>query len=283
MLKFDEAFWIDYKKYLVSLNQSHHTIRNKIQHAKRFYFVLQTQDAHSLLTLSKETRSHAMKSLSSLSKYLGQYDDWQKLIKRFQLKWEQKDSLDTFKRIFENNEESYNHILEWIKTTSGKLPSEYANAIVFNTLTGLRPDESLKSINLIKSNSLDRYMDSQKLLLYHYQFPEIFLRVSKKAFITILNNRILELAYATPTNLNYAKLRKKMKKFGIPMHLYYCRKVFATYLRNRGIESEIIDLLQGRISSSVFVNHYYRPDIKEIITKRIRPVLDELMKEIMYS
>jgi intergrase/recombinase len=64
------------------------------------------------------------------------------------------------------------------------------------------------------------------------------------------------------------------------MSMYYCRKVFATYLRNKGIEPEIIDLLQGRISSSVFVNHYYRPDINEIITKRIRPVLDELRDEL---
>jgi len=60
-----------------------------------------------------------------------------------------------------------------------------------------------------------------------------------------------------------------------------CRKVFATHLRNRGIESEIIDLLQGRTPSSIFVNHYYRPDINEIITKRIRPVLDELMLELI--
>lgn len=58
------------------------------------------------------------------------------------------------------------------------------------------------------------------------------------------------------------------------MNMYYGRKVFATYLRNKGIEPEIIDLLQGRINDSVFVNHYYRPDIDEIITKRIRPVLN---------
>lgn len=74
-----------------------------------------------------------------------------------------------------------------------------------------------------------------------------------------------------------------MKDSEIPMHLYYCRKVFATYLRNKGIEPEIIDLLQGRISSSVFVNHYYRPDINEIITKRIRPVLDELMNYLLVN
>ena len=60
--------------------------------------------------------------------------------------------------------------------------------------------------------------------------------------------------------------------------MYY--KVFATYLRNKGIEPGIIDLLQGRISSSMFVNHYYRSDINEILTKRVRPVLDELRKEV---
>jgi hypothetical protein len=42
-----------------------------------------------------------------------------------------------------------------------------------------------------------------------------------------------------------------------------CRKVFATYLRDEGVAPEIIDLLQGRISSSVFVRHYYRPDISK--------------------
>ncbi|MBA2268597.1 MAG: hypothetical protein H0W19_09720 [Nitrosopumilus sp.] len=71
-----------------------------------------------------------------------------------------------------------------------------------------------------------------------------------------------------------------MKRKSIDMNMYYCRKVFATYLRNKGIESEIIDLLQGRIISSVFVNHYYRPDINEIITKRIRPVLNSLLIEL---
>jgi intergrase/recombinase len=62
--------------------------------------------------------------------------------------------------------------------------------------------------------------------------------------------------------------------------MYYCRKVFATFLRNKGIEPEIIDLLQGRISSSVFVNHYYRPDINEMITKKIRPLLRELAHKL---
>ena len=52
------------------------------------------------------------------------------------------------------------------------------------------------------------------------------------------------------------------------MKMYYYCKISVIYFRNIGIESEIIDLLQGRISSSVFAIRYYRPDINEIITRR---------------
>jgi hypothetical protein len=136
-LKFDEDFWIKYKQHLISLNQSHHTIRNKMQHAKRFGHVLQSQDAGLLMSLSKETRSHAMKALSSLSKYCGMYDTWLQLIKRFHLKWEQKDSFDTFKKIFDNNEGNYQNMLKWVRDCVERLPSEYGNMVLFTTLTGL--------------------------------------------------------------------------------------------------------------------------------------------------
>ena len=54
-------------------------------------------------------------------------------------------------------------------------------------------------------------------------------------------------------------------------------RAFTTYLLNKGMEPEIIVLLQGRISSSVLVNYYYGSDRNEIITKRIRLVLDEVI------
>jgi intergrase/recombinase len=79
----------------------------------------------------------------------------------------------------------------------------------------------------------------------------------------------------------YPQLCKIFRSKNLSMNMYYCRKIFATYLRDNGIESEIIDLLQGRIPKSMFLRHYYRPDINEIVTKKIRPVLDELRKELL--
>ena len=160
------------------------------------------------------------------------------------------------------------------------VPSEYEDIILFTTLTGLRPDESIKALSLLKDGSTE-YINCERMMRLHCRFPDMFLRVSKKGFVNILNKDILEIGYTTPVNIRYSAVRKRLKGLNISMHMYYCRKVFATYLRNKGIEPEIIDLFQGRISDSVSVNHYYRPDINEIVSKRIRPVLDESRKELI--
>jgi len=83
----DKKLVKDFREYLVKQEQSPHTIRNKIQYVKRFYYVLQEENAQDLISVSSETRQHAMKSLASLSKFMGIYDRWQTIIKRFQLKW----------------------------------------------------------------------------------------------------------------------------------------------------------------------------------------------------
>jgi len=74
-------------------------------------------------------------------------------------------------------------------------------------------------------------------------------------------------------------LRCYRKRRNIPMHMNYCRKIFATYLRQHGIEQEIIDLLQGRISKSIFMRHYYRPDLDSL--ERVRKCLTQLKKLII--
>jgi intergrase/recombinase len=70
-------------------------------------------------------------------------------------------------------------------------------------------------------------------------------------------------------------------KRNIPYHINttYCRKIFATFLRTNGIEQELIDLLQGRIPKSVFVRHYYRPDLQRF--DKIRPLLDNLYNQLI--
>jgi hypothetical protein len=278
--------WKEYKKYLTNLNKSNREIQNKISYGKTYFYILETGNAQELMKVSNGCRVHAMRALSTLSKYAGCYDEWMKIVKKYQLKWknENYNSLNTFKNILgiENGtNQSLSQMLDWIKSCIHDLPDQVGKIVLFNTLTGLRPDEAQKAIYLIKTKG-NEYVNEEKGLLLHYLYPNIFFRTTKKCYISIINKDILKVVESIDLKDSYYyTVRSAFDRVGKKMNMYYCRKVFATYLRNKGIEPEIIDLLQGRISSSVFVNHYYRPDINEIITKRIRPVLDELQKELL--
>jgi intergrase/recombinase len=119
----------------------------------------------------------------------------------------------------------------------------------------------------------EEYLSKDKRMMEHFKFPNIFLRRTKKAFVSLVNDEMLDLVNAQKESLNYDKIRLTFLRNNQKFYMSYCRKVFATFLRNEGIEPELIDLLQGRIPNSVFVRHYYRPDsskfdvIREKLTK----------------
>jgi intergrase/recombinase len=277
--------WKEYREYLTNLNKSKREIQNKISYGKTYCYILETGNAQDLMKVSNGCRVHAMRALSTLSKYIGQYDEWMKIIKKYQLRWknENYNSLNTFKNIFGiegGGDQGLPHMMKWIKASINQLPKEVGNILLFNTLTGLRPEESQKAIYLIKTRG-NEYINKNRGLLLHYLYPNIFFRTTKKCYISIINDEILEIVESIGLRDSYYyTVRSAFDRQRLKMNMYFCRKVFATYLRNKGIEPEIIDLLQGRISSSVFVNHYYRPDINEIIAKRISPMLNKLRKEL---
>ena len=74
--------------------------------------------------------------------------------------------------------------------------------------------------------------------------------------------------------MNHKKIRLTFLLNTQNFYMSYCRKIFATFLRNEGVESELIDLLQGRIPNSIFVRHYYRPDMSKF--DEIQEKLDKL-------
>jgi intergrase/recombinase len=176
-----------------------------------------------------------------------------------------------------NNEQDYTSMIEWLKNCCSKLSSHYSNILLFNTLTGLRPDEACKAIQLIHKQE-DNYLKKDLMILEHYKFPDIFIRRTKKAYISILTDSILELAKQA-SNCGYNALRLAVKRKKFDMNMAYCRKIFATYLRTQGIEQETIDLLQGRAPKSVFARHYYRPEFNY---DRIRILLNSLCEIIAH-
>jgi len=66
----------------------------------------------------------------------------------------------------------------------------------FMAITGLRLVEAIESYNLIiklaKEGKLNEYYNEEKEALEHFRFKEIFLRKSKKAFVSFIPKELIE-------------------------------------------------------------------------------------------
>jgi hypothetical protein len=268
--------------------------KGRIRYAKEFAHVLESEDAQPLLQLSAEKRLHVMKSLACLSKFLGCHDTtWMTITRKYNLKWSSgKRGLEVFEQCYggiinNNDSNSLDKMLQWLRQMRQELPVSYYNVFLFCTLTGLRTNECFEAIRLIKDPStFERYYDHSSQVLRHYAFPEVFIRRTKAAYISLVNEELLDIVRngITISPCNYMKVMyfvvrsKKLK-----MNMHYCRKIYSSYLRQyAGIESEIIDLLQGRIPNTVFAKHYFRPNLQQY-TKKVLDALKQLQKRMVES
>jgi hypothetical protein len=62
-------------------------------------------------------------------------------------------------------------------------------------LPAKEPAEDCISISLIqKQGTFENYYNNDKSLLEHFKFPEFFIRRTKKAYVSIVNDLVIELA-----------------------------------------------------------------------------------------
>ena len=233
--------WDKYKEYL-DANQRPNTARLALKYGKKYSYVLERMDIKDLLVLPPAKQRHIMKALANLAKYTGVYEEWNKLRRQHQLKWSSTNTLDVFERIM-NNGTTYDKMLEYIKQVLSMLPRSHVNVIMFATLTGLRPVEACKSVQLIHTD-LSNYLNSDLFILEHFKWKDIFIRTTKKSFISVMTDRLLQIT-KTADPQSYTSIYAYLHKRGLPMRMNYCSKIFGTHLRYRGIESEWSTYLKG--------------------------------------
>jgi intergrase/recombinase len=154
--------------------------------------------------------------------------------------------------------------------------------IEFACLVGLRASEVIESVRLINTlHAQARYYNPERQCLEHFRFPEIFLRQTKKAYISYLSMD----NYQSIANLGCKTLIPTLdaithtcRRKGIKMEMYLTRKIFASYLRKEGIEPEVVDMLQGRVSQSILTRHYLVP--QSSLKDQVLDALDKLRREI---
>jgi hypothetical protein len=284
-MQFIVVDWDQFKQFLLQRTNAK-TTGGRLRYAKKFVSVLQTGDAQPLLLqVTPDKRIHAMKALASLSRFLGCYDTWLQIRQRYNLKWSTgNENLAAFERFFDDSK-TLDSMLQWVREAIKVLPAAMGEIIKFNCMTGLRPNETIQAVRLLNSTSSSSlsstpqkrgsiYYNQERQTLEHFRFPEIFLRRTKSAYISIIEleqlSAIAQMRGKTPT---YEVLRFRLERAGVKCHLGYCRKIFGSWLRKEGIESETVDLLQGRVPRTVFARNYFSPD-----SSLRRRVLDSLYK-----
>jgi len=220
---------------------------------------------------------YGLRALSNLSRFLGCYDVWMLKLKRSGIRWSNGDNAMRCFHVLWNGEEERSKIEEWMMEAKRKLDEESWTVIRFLALTGLRTEtEGLLSLKIISEKGLEGYLAEKGgvAVLEHFRFKE-FLRMSKKAFISVLTERLKDdLEEKRVRFMKYGKLRKRIRTKGLKCRLYDLRKWNATVLRMGGLEAEYVDLLHGRVGATVFVQSYLREDMGCVL-RRARQILEK--------
>ena len=269
-----EIDWDGFKRYVFAEHSQRHA-RDLLLYASKYGQSLTNGDLSPLLRLSPSKRRHALMGLSALSKYLGIYNEFKKLREKYGIKWVANNSMP--KMLLDQN--GFTNMLLKAKKII-RILDPWEEVILFLALSGLRVEESLNCIRIFHEQGAKNYLNEELGVLEHYRFPETFIRKTKHAYITVIDDYMLDLLEnAEP--VSYDKLRsyfRRRSRSKCGFHLF--RKIWATYMHRQRIDTEIIDLLQGRIPKTIFSRYYYRPDLKPLLDN-IRTELPSLRKILM--
>ena len=219
-----------------------------------------------------------MTALASLSKFYGCYDRWLQIRQRYSLKWSSGNgSLQAMERFF-NPEMSLDHMIEKVRRMIQVLPANMGQIVRFACITGLRPSEACESVRLILHPTV-RYYNQEQQYLEHFRYPDIFLRTTKKCYLSYLSTadyqRIISLGPKTPT---WTAIRLTCRRRNINMDMRLCRKIFASHLIKSAIDANTVDMLSGRCPPSVLARHYQVPS--QDLKNRVLDAITDLQQQI---
>ena len=272
--------WAAFEAWLKRRGLSRKHRVDVLNKAKRFWAVLLLGDFK--LLRDAVNRRHVLAALSNLARFLGIYGKWRLMLMENGVSWSdgKNDAEWVFRRIYDGEIDDLD---SWIEILKERANSWLWNYVVFLGLSGLRPNEAVTALNLIKEGKLGSYLNREFMTLEHFRFSKLFLRNTKKAYVTVLTDKMLLLLEnweKEGKRLTYDIVAGKIERLGLKVRLNQLRKNWATFLWKKGIPVELIDLCQGRCGVSVFSRHYFRPMFHEEAEK-VRKAVKELEKKLI--
>ncbi len=231
-------------------------------YAKKYHEML-SGDFANLETFSKSKKNSVLKALIVLSKYLGVYREFKLHMSDHGVKFEQTGSVDAFLRMMNAKHD----ILDWVSDVVQCLDERQGLFVKFKMLSGIRTGEAINSFNKIielsAKGELEEYYNAELSSLEHFKIPDLFLRGKKNVFFTFISKDFLgKIADSAP--VSYESLRKRIWRNGLNMRLKELRDYFATFMVHNGLIREEVDLLQGRVGKSIFMQHYFSPNMEDL-------------------
>jgi len=261
--------WESFRNWLAGRNSktwAYQVFRLAKMHQHLFYGSLE-----ELEHFSKWKKNNVLKALVALSKFLGVYEEFRTKVKNYGIKWSYQNSVDSFLRIIRAKD----GLVDWVKDCMGILDDGQATFVKFVLFSGIRAGEAVNSFNKIvklhRKDKLEEYYNRELQNLEHFKYPETFLRGKKNLFFSFIPAEFIESIQECQFQ-SYESLRHRLKRRGYPLRLKELRDYFATFMVHNGLIREEVDLLQGRIGKSIFMKHYFTPDIERLRDKTLNAV-----------
>jgi len=251
--------------------------------AKKYASCLFEGDLTPLCLLPESMRNTAMCALSSLAKFLGVYGEFKVLVKNFGLKWKDVKPEELLLARISRAVDGQN-VLAWVRRVKSRV-SRLRVFMDFVALTGLRLEEAVNSYNLIVElagkGCLHQYYNVENGTLEHFRFRDLFMRRTKKVFVSIVPKSLVEAVASQKEKLTVYKVWNSLKRRGLKCRFPDVREFYANFM-TRWLSQSEIDFLQGRISGSVFMRNYFNPALIADLKDRVFKGLAEISKNINF-
>jgi hypothetical protein len=243
--------WAKYKQYLDSKYVESYA-KSLFRHSLKYHSWLYNVNE---IQLSKPTnRNNIINGLTALSKFLGIYDSFKNSLRVHGIKRVRPDLMQSFMRIF--NSKAHEGIEEWYRDAYAVLKDNQKLYLKFMLLSGVRVTEGVQAFNLIAdlgAKYAGEYYNEDTKFLEHFRYSKLFLRYSKNLYVSAVSEELLD-EVSKSTKVVYNPIRKRLRRAGLGMRFKHLRSYYATKMREMGLLSEQIDLVQGRVGKSIFCN-----------------------------
>ena len=271
--------WVAFRRWVEGTHRKYVAF-DIVNYAKRYCRCLLEWDLSELHGLSDGVRPHVLKALSNLAKFLGVHEEYRRLIRDYGLSWSGRSNDDLIvDRLVKVKDPS--EVFRWIKKVKQRIP-ELSDFLDLMAITGLRLTEAIQCYNLvvekIREGRLGDYYNEEKGTLEHFRFKRVFIRKSKKVFISFVPKKFLEKITLQRIPSRFA-LQKRLQRNGLKGRFSDIRELHGTYMTKYLRESEI-NFIHGRVTASVFMKHYFNPvlihDLKERVFKGIAEIQNKI-------